>query len=235
MIHPQIEKLLIVQAKDIVLQKLQLEIERIPKERLQIECLIDEEKASIKRARSDLNANEVERNDLDSQIKLKESDVAKFKTQQLQVKKNEEYRALTHQIEQACKDISDLEVKEIEIMYSIDEAKVAFEQAKAEIDERIGQQSKQLTELESRMKQLKFDYQQAETNYLESRESVNQEALEIYDRTRTQVKRPPYISAIELQNCTGCHLRVSNEVNSLVNSGEEIVFCDQCPRIVYKA
>ena len=58
-------------------------------------------------------------------------------------------------------------------MYSIDEAKVAFEQAKAEIDERIDQQSKQLIELESRLKQLKFDVQVAEANYLESRKPVN--------------------------------------------------------------
>ena len=143
MIHPQIEKLLIVQSKDIALQKLQQEIDRIPKERAKIEGLIDEEKASIETAKSNLNAKEVERKDLDSQINLKESDIAKFKTQQLEVKKNEEYRALTHQIEQAQGDISDLEEKEIEIMYSIDEAKVAFEQAKTEIDERIDQQAKQ--------------------------------------------------------------------------------------------
>ena len=234
MIHPQIEKLLIVQSKDIALQKLQQEIERIPKERTKIEGLIDEENASIEKAKSDLNVKEVERNDLDSQIKLKESDIAKFKTQQLEVKKNEEYRALTHQIDQALKEISELEVKEIEIMYSIDEDKVTFEQAKAEIDKRIDQQTKKLTELESRLKQLKTDVHLAEANYFESREPVNQETLEVYDRTKTQVKRPPYISAIEIQNCSGCHLRVSNEVLGLVISGEEIATCDQCPRIVYK-
>ena len=189
---------------------------------------------SIETAKSDLNAKEVERNDLDSQIKIKESDIAKFKTQQLEVKKNEEYRALTHQIDQAQKEISELEVKEIEIMYSIDEEKVTFEHAKAEIDKRIDQKTKKLTELESRLKQLKFDVHLAEANYFESRESVNQETLEVYDRTKTQVKRPPYISAIEVQNCSGCHLRVSNEVQGLVIAGEEIVSCDQCPRIVYK-
>ena len=234
MIHPQIEKLLIVQSKDIALQKLQQEIERIPKERAKIEGLIDENKASIETAKSDLNAKEVERNDLDSQIKLKESDIAKFKTQQLEVKKNEEYRALTHQIEQAQNEISDLEEKEIEIMYSIDEAKVSFEQARDEIDERIDQQFKQLAELDSRLKQLKADVLEAEANFLESREPVNQDALELYDRTKKQIKRPPYISAIEVQNCSGCHLRVSNEVQGLVISSEEIVTCDQCPRIVYK-
>ena len=109
MIHPQIEKLIIVQAKDLALQKLLLEIERIPKDRTKIQGLIEEEKASIESAKSELNAKEVERNDLDSQIKAKESDIAKFKTQQLEVKKNDEYRALTHQIEQAQTDISQLE------------------------------------------------------------------------------------------------------------------------------
>ena len=235
MIHPQIEKLLIVQAKDLALQKLQQEMERIPRERAKIESLIDEEKGSIESEKSELNAKEVERNDLDSQIKLKESDIAKFKTQQLEVKKNEEYRALTHQIEQAQSDISQLEEKEIEIMYSIDAAKISFEQAKSEIDQRIDQQNKQLAELEVRLKQLNADAKSAEADYLESREAINPEALEVYDRTKTQVKRPPYISAIETQNCTGCHLRVSNEVQGLVISGEEITACDQCPRIVYKA
>ena len=210
MIHPQIEKLIIVQAKDLALQKLLLEIERIPKDRTKIQGLIEEEKASIESAKSELNAKEVERNDLDSQIKAKESDIAKFKTQQLEVKKNDEYRALTHQIEQAQTDISQLEEKEIEIMYSIDEAKISFEEAKTEIDERIAHQSKQLTELETRLKQLNADVQSAEDNYTQSRESVDQEALEIYDRTKLQTKRPPYISSIEVQNCAGCHLRVSN-------------------------
>lgn len=234
MIHPQIEKLLIVQSKDYLFQKLQQEIERIPNERAKIERLIEEEKASIELAKSELNAKEVERNDLDSQIKGKESDMTKFKTQQLEVKKNEEYRALTHQIEQAQSDISELEEKEIALMYSIDEAKLSFEKAKAEIDERIIHQNQQLSELESRLKQAQQDVESAKAVYSESREAVDQEALEIYDRTKAQTKRPPYIAAIEVQNCAGCHLRVSNDVLSLAITSEEIITCDQCARIVYK-
>ena len=196
MTHPQIEKLLILQSKDITLQKLQQEIERIPKERVKIEGLINEEKASIETAKSELNAKEVERNDLDCQIKLKESDIAKFKTQQLEVKKNDEYRALTHQIEQAQNDISHLEENEIKIMYAIDEAKDAFEQAKTEIDIRINKQSKQLIELDSRLKQIKSEVQLAEEDYFKSREPLDRNALETYDRIRTQLARPPYICTI---------------------------------------
>ena len=119
-------------------------------------------------------------------------------------------------------------------MYLIDDLKVTFERDKAVIEESIDQKSKLLIELDSRLKQLMSDVEQAEADYHESRVSVNQSSLEIYDLTKTQVKRPPYISSIDIQNCSGCHLRVSNEVLGLVISGEEIVNCDQCPRIVYK-
>ena len=171
---------------------------------------------------------------MDSQIKVKESDIAKFKTQQLEVKKNDEYRALTQQIEQAQGDISKLEEQEIKIMYSIDEAKISFEQEKDKIDQAITVQTKQLSELEARLNKLNNDVQSAELEYINARQTVNQSALETYDRTKSQIKRPPYISAIEVQNCAGCHLRVSNDVLGLAIAGEEIVACDQCARIVYK-
>ena len=234
MIHPQIQKLLIVQKSDLALQKVLQEIERIPNDRARIEKLINEEKVSLESAKGELNAKEVERNDLDSQIKVKESDIAKFKTQQLEVKKNDEYRALTQQIEQAQGDISKLEEQEIKIMYSIDEAKISFEQEKDKIDQAITVQTKQLSELEARLNKLKNDVQSAELEYINARQTVNQSALETYDRTKSQIKRPPYISAIEVQNCAGCHLRVSNDVLGLAIAGEEIVACDQCARIVYK-
>ena len=131
MIHPQIEKLLIVQEKDTSLQKLQSELDRIPLQREKIQRLIAEERDAIETARTDLNEKEIARKDLDAQVQDKESDVARFKNQQLEVKKNEEYRALTSQIELAKTDIATLEEAEIALMYSIDEAREQFETAKA--------------------------------------------------------------------------------------------------------
>ena len=59
-------------------------------------------------------------------MKAKEADIERFKNQQLEVKKNEEYRALNLQIEQAESDISAFEEKEIELMYAIDAAREAI-------------------------------------------------------------------------------------------------------------
>ncbi len=50
----------------------------------------------------------------------------KYRTQQLSVKKNDEYQALGHEIEDVQKQIDELEGKELEVMYAIDEAKKRF-------------------------------------------------------------------------------------------------------------
>lgn len=234
MIHPQIEKLLIVQEKDLCLQKLQSELDRIPQQRMKLEAAIAEERAAIETARNDLNEKEIARKDLDAQVQNKESDVAKFKNQQLEVKKNEEYRALTSQIEQAKSDIAVLEEAEITLMYSIDEAREEFEASKEKIEQRIVEQEKAIGQLEERLKELNESIEGSKQAYLDSRTGVEAAFLEDYDRVKTQVKRVPYIVAIEGQNCKGCHLRVSNEVFSHASNGEGVVICDQCPRMVYR-
>lgn len=235
MINPIIEKLLIVQNKDLILQKLVTEIQRIPQERALLENLIQKEEEAIELAKADLNAKEVEKNDLDVQVKAKESDIQRFKNQQLEVKKNEEYRALTLQIEQAESDISKFEEREIELMYAIDSARELFDQSKVEIQERIERQNQQIIQLEQRLSQLKQDAELAKVDFDESRSTIDPEVLESYDRASKQTKRPPYITKISQNICEGCHLKVSNEVLSLSNSSEELVFCDQCSRIVYKS
>ena len=45
--------------------------------------------------------------------------------------------------------------------------------------------------------------------------------------------KPPYIAPIEDQKCSGCNLRVSNDVISSVLVEQKLTQCDQCGRIVY--
>ena len=95
MSDPQIEKLLIVQDRDVALQKIEQELARIPQERSALEAHITTEQANIEAASQALKEKEVQRNEVDTEVKAKESAIARFLTQQLEVKKNDEYRALT--------------------------------------------------------------------------------------------------------------------------------------------
>jgi predicted nucleic acid-binding Zn-ribbon protein len=233
MSDPQIEKLLIVQTCDIKLQKTELDLSRLPKERAAYQSKIESERASIEDARQALAALEVSRKELDSQSKSLEAEIQRFRNQQLEVKKNEEYRALTAQIEQAEATISDLEEKEIELMFEIDAAKEAFEKEKLQIEGRIGEQEKLISLLTEKEQTLSQSLETARQEYASARTDVDAEYLDQYDRVRKLVKRAPYLAAIVSQKCGGCHLRVSNEVSHAAGSGGEPHFCDQCARMVY--
>lgn len=233
MADPQIEKLLIVQDRDIALQKIEQELTRIPQERAKIEALIEEEKQNIEAASHSLKEKEVQRNELDTEVKGKEADVARFKNQQLQVKKNDEYRALTHQIEQAEADINSLEEREIELMLEIDTAREAYEADKAVIDARIIEQHEQIKLLGEREQNLKDSVDAAKNALAESRVGIEANYIEHFDRVKKLTKRPPYLAPIQDHKCGGCHLRVSNEVSRGAMDAGEPHFCDQCARMVY--
>lgn len=233
MLDPQIEKLLIVQDRDIALQKLEQELARVPREREQIEAAIARETDNIELARQSLQAKEVERKDLDNDVKAKETALARFRTQQLEVKKNDEYKALTHQIEQTEKEISELEEKEIGLMLEIDELKEAFAKDKAEIEARIETERAQIEQLKEKEKNLAESVETAKAALATSREPVAELYLGHYDRVSKMVKRAPYVVPLEAHKCVGCHLRVSNEVSKEASNHGDPHFCDQCARIVY--
>jgi len=230
---PQIEKLLIVQDRDVALQKIEQDLARIPVEKANLEKQIAEEEENIEAARESLKAKEVARHELDAEVKTKETAIARFRNQQLEVKKNDEYRALTHQIEQTESEIAQLEEKEIGVMLEIDTEKEAFESAKSEIEARMAERRRQIEQLGERETNLKESVEEARTALEAARAEVEEEFLEHYDRVRKMSKRPPYVVPIEDHKCGGCHLRVSNDVAKAAHAFGEPHFCDQCSRLVY--
>lgn len=233
MADPQIEKLLIVQHRDVSLQKIEQDLARIPIERGMVEAEIAAEEANIEAARQSLISKEVARKDLDVEVQAKEGALMRFRTQQSEVKKNDEYQALTHQIEQTEAEISSLEEREIELMLDIDTAKEEFEAEKAVIQARIEAQRKEIALLTEREANLNASVDKARSEVADSRVGVTAEYLEQYDRVKKMVKRAPYLAQIEGHKCAGCHLRVSNEVSIGASSSGEPHFCDQCARMVY--
>jgi predicted nucleic acid-binding Zn-ribbon protein len=230
---PQIEKLLIVQDRDVAVQKIEQELARIPQERGALEGHITAEEANIEAASHALKEKEVERSELDTEIKSKEEAIARFRTQQLEVKKNDEYRALTHQIKQTEQEISDLEERGIELLLEIDETSETFQEEKATIDARIVEEKNQISLLSEREVNLKASIDEAKATVETARSVVDENYLSHYDRVKNLSKRPPYVVRIEAHKCGGCHLRVSNEVNGSALVAGDPHFCDQCARMVY--
>ena len=234
--NPVIEALLILQDRDLKRLGLEANLKAVPGDVARVEQKIAAEKAAIETAKSGLRELEVKKKNLENEIGSAEAKLAKYRTQQSLVKKNEEFKALGHEIETTQTQISEFEGQELEVMYAIDEAKKKFAAAEAELKANISGHEGRIKVLRERAVSLTAELQVSQAEVATARTPVEPLKLRVYDRVA--VRNMPAVVAIHGDKCGGCHLKVSGEVVSGARGkGTDPITppptCDQCGRIVY--
>jgi uncharacterized protein len=231
---PTIELLLILQDRDTKRIGIEAQMKAVPREIAAVEQRIAAEKAAIDAAKGELRELESKKKIMETEIGSAETQRGKYRTQQLSVKKNDEYQALGHEIENVQKQIDDLEGKELEAMYGIDEAKKRFAAAEATLKLNIVGHEGRIRSMKERDVSLVEELKAAIAAVAEARAPVKAAALEAYDLA--VARRMPAVVAVRGGKCGGCHLKVSSEVESDArgkNPEVEFALCDQCSRMVY--
>ncbi len=231
--HAVLTQLLVVQDRDSRRRQLEQQLAAVPAERAQVEKNIATEKAAIDAAKTELRELETKKKLLETEIGSAETKLAKYRTQQLMVKKNEEYQALGKEIETMVAQVGALEGQELEIMYQIDEAKKRFAEAEATLKANISKHEAKLATLAERDKNLAAELVEAQAAVAASRVDVPEISIRVYDRVAK--RQWPVIAPLRGGKCGGCHLKVSSEAESGSRSADpaQMGICDQCGRILY--
>lgn len=227
-----IPSLLELQERDSKRLGLEQQLKNSPREIAAVEAKIAAERAAIESAKSEWQSLESQKKLLDVEIKSSEEKVAKYKTQQMQVRKNDEYQALTHEIENTQAAIGTLEEQEIGVMFKIDEAKKRFAVAEGDLKRNIVGHETRIRTLRERETQLQSDLKGAQDAVAAARPNVPEPALRLYDRLATKPGHPVCVP-VKNGKCGGCHLRVPTHIEVMAKTGSEIATCDQCGRIVF--
>ena len=233
MVSDKLAKLLILQDRDAQHGQLLRQRESIPAEREKARASIAAEEARRKENADALTRLEVEREELEGRVEDLEEAIRKYQTQQLQVKKNEEYGALEHEIATARAKISETEDEELNVLEAIDHKAVANRRDEEEIAERIRVFETELKRLDEAEREVEAAIETGRDAVKAAETDVDPALLESYRFVKTQVKRPPYVVALNDGRCGGCHLKVSGEIESGARKGHDVVRCDNCGRIVY--
>ena len=229
--HPALDNLLILQDRDGKRLNIEAQLKATPRDIAAVEQKIAAEKAAIDTARAEMKELEVKKKSLETEIGTADEKVRKYRTQQLSVKKNDEYQAIGHEVETMEAAISALEEKELAVMYSIDEAKKKFAAAEAVLKQNIVGHETRIRDLRTREASLTAELQKAQADVAEVRAPIDAPSLKIYDRIAA--RGLPACVSIHEGKCSGCHLKVSSESDSDSRKGEKLATCDQCGRIVY--
>src|SRR5208337_5291755 len=131
--HSDLNKLIDLQQVDSRVAALKAEVAALPAEVRQIKAKLAGSQARVEAIKAAMKADEAARRKHESDIQDQQQKISKYRDQSLNVKTNDEYRALMHEIQFAEGNIAKLEDKILEIMVAADVRKEILKKAEAEL------------------------------------------------------------------------------------------------------
>ncbi len=189
------------------------------------EAQLESAKARIKQLESDRKALELE-------VEAKKELITRYANQQFQTRKNEEYRALAHEIDQCKQAIFQTEDQEIALMEQAETAQKEVTRATQAAAETRKMVDEQIARLAAREQSLKKELESLEVNREELAAAVTEGARARYDRL-VRSKGENVIVGIQHGVCGGCHMRIPPQLLVMCQADKEVVTCSNCGRILY--
>lgn len=227
-----IEKLLILQDRDQKLDALALELDTISPLRQELERRTQAALTALETAKHRVKHLESERKKLELEAEAKRELIEKYSVQQYQTKKNDEYRALTHEIDMCRQAIVGIENRELDLMEQGETAQRESDTASRNAESARSETQRRLADLANRERELR----ERQTELVGSRDTlaaaVGDDLLPRYERLR-KVKGSRVVVGVDHGACGGCHMKLPAQVILACRANQQVVHCINCGRILY--
>jgi predicted nucleic acid-binding Zn-ribbon protein len=228
-----IQTLLELSKVDVQIAELEDEQRGLPAARAALAQEREKGNAAVEAAQAAVVAAEQEQRRHEAAVADREALVKKLEGQQHQIKTNEAYKVLLHEIEQARAAISDAETKILEAMEGIESARAALDRARAAakgVEDRAAQQERVFAQREESIGQTLGNLRRDRAALAGG---VDSTMLQRYDRI--VVRRRPAVAIADRGRCMGCHVSVPPQVVLELRRGTGLQTCGNCQRILVLA
>ena len=232
-IAPEMEKLLVLQEREQKKMRLEKELTAWPTEMKALEAKKADIRAAAERKKQEAQQTEVERKKLELEAESHRAKVARYKIQQFETRKNEEFQALGTEISREEKEIQEIEDRELELMDAGEKAKkaaaVEAETAKgreAEVSAKEGDLAKKKSELEGRMADLLKEIESLAAG-------VEEGLLGKYRRILANKKDAAIVPVVHGTNCGGCHMKLTQGSVLAAKGAKAGASCENCGRLLF--
>ena len=229
---PVIENLLVLQDRDRKVMRVEAELANIGPERTSFENRAKQAQARLDLAKNKVKQIESNRKKLELDVEGKKGQIEKYSLQQFQTKKNEEYRALAHEIEMCKEAITKLDDEQIVFM---EQAEVANKEA-AEVGKETAAILKDVEIAKAALadKEVRLTRELAElkSDYDRLAGAVEEGVRDKYIRLRKQ-RGATTVVGVDRGICGGCHMKLPMQIVLSCQAQQEIVTCPNCSRILY--
>ena len=230
----ELEQLLVLQDRQQKMKQIQMEIKSLPQQRQSLDSQLAASIAAFAAMKSKAQHLEMDRKTLELDAGTRRESINRLKTQQYETRKNDEFRAIGHEIERYEKEIQKIEDQELELMDQAEKLKVELAAEEKKSTGTRDSIARQMTDLEEKAKTLETRLTELTAERTALAGKIEEDLLSRFERLFTS-KGDAAIVALEHEVCTGCHMKVTTQTAHRVKNGKEIVSCEQCGRILYAA
>jgi uncharacterized protein len=227
-----LKTLIELQQTDQALAQLTAQIESSPRQVQTLREELSQFSRQGEEAKGRLAANQKERRNLDGDLQEIRAKIAKHKDQLYELKTNEQYKAMLHEIETEEGNARKVEDRILERMLESEQ----IEKSIREADLRL-QSEKQ--RVETKVEVLESDREAAERrrdNLLALRKTLASGlSADLYELYAKLAKARNGMAVAEVRDgfCGGCHVRLRPQSYNDLRNSESLVTCETCGRILY--
>ncbi len=230
---PVIQQFLDLQDRDQRILSLSKDLKNIPVLQERAKGRLAGDEAAVAAAQARVREVELKIKTLELDIQTRRNTITRLKEQQFATRKNEEFRAMAHEIERYEKDISSLEDQELELMEQLEKVKPELTAAQQQLGMTKKSVDAEIAELTERAKAIQERLAELNTERANLAGSVEPDDLATYNRL-IRSKGSAVVVPLVGDSCQGCHMKVVTGTVQGVREGKEMVFCEQCGRILYQ-
>lgn len=230
---PDIVGLLTLQERDLRLQELRKELDRIPREQEMAQSRLAQHQKAVLSAKSALQENEIAIKNVELDIGTRKETVSRLKTQQFETRKNEEYQALGTEVVRYTAEVDTLETKELELMELGDTLRSKLAEAEAALAITKGGVDEEVATLQKRSENFSREAESLEGERKQLLVGMEESIISIYDRLLKLRGAPVVVQITGERQCLGCHVKATPTTMVRVQTGKELVNCENCGRILY--
>ena len=164
-------------------------------------------------------------------IKESEKLIQKYGEQQMSVRNNREYDAITKELELQHLEIGLSKKKIKESSENIERIKVEIEKTKAIKDERVKDLEAKKFELESIISESESEEKKLHNQRVKAEKQTEERLLRSYTNIRGTVRNGLALVSVKRQACGGCFNLVPPQRQADIRERKKVIVCEHCGRI----
>jgi predicted nucleic acid-binding Zn-ribbon protein len=228
---PDVQNLIDLQQADREILRLKEEVAALPKRVAAIEQKLAGTQTQLEKAKAAIKADEGAKRKFESTIQDLQGKISKYRDQSLDVKTNDQYKALLGEIQFAEKEIRANEDKILELMVNSEAREKDVKAAEAELKAEVAEIEKEKADARQRTAEDEKQLEEWNAKRDKARAGVNPDILRQYDRVAKY--RGTGLSEVRDHKCLACQVMLRPQTYNEVRSGTQMIACDSCQRILY--